>query len=426
MLPFSPEPSVFQTAKCFFSHGVMGHIDRDQPPVIESIWPSQSLSTSQPSSSTVPNTVKKLKKPWSSIQALGLVNQLELVVPQSCAKLVQRTLAMHASNSTTAQPRYAHVVMTLGQVLEGAFFTEYIKAGNVLMLSEGRLGQDNVFSLKDGHLTLYLEREAYERAGLVGKPHGAKGNRGLRSRWIVKIDLNPKAMWPGKSGFDRLIYACKNVFNTPRTWLFYNMFDGMLRDRGFILTVCIYTNKTAPTPDPLDAFSPKWVTIEPVVTRHAEIALPPLGRPASLLVGGGQGSDRLETEEAVTELYEWLSLVRLGSPRIQAADNIDPYLSRYQVPVSSDDDATAPSDDICTIRWRGFFSPTWACETLLGVLIAMQSSSSSSSPSRPWLAMSVSGFSSSIGPAGDSAECTFFRPADAPREFLLWDVHSHE
>ncbi|ERT01425.1 hypothetical protein HMPREF1624_02671 [Sporothrix schenckii ATCC 58251] len=408
MLPFAPEPSVFQASKCFFSHGVMGHIDPTQPPAIESIRPALSTPSSQSSTTRVPNTAKKLKKPWSSIQALGFVSRLELIVPQTCAELVQRTMAKQSPESS-AQPRYARVVMTLGQVLEGAFFTEYVKAGNVLMLSDGRLGQDNVFTLKDGRLTLYLEREAYERAGLVGKTHGAKGSRGLRPRWIVELDLNPKAMWPGKSGFDRLIYACKNVFNTARTWLFCSMFD-------------------VPNPNPLDAYAPTWVTVEPAVTTHANIALPPLIRPPSLLVGGGQGNDRMETEEAVTELYEWLSLVRLGSPRVHAADSIDPYLSRYQVPGSSSDDhdvATHPSDNIVTISCSGFLSPTWACQTLLDILIAFQSISSSS-PTSVWLSMSVSEFSSSMGLAGDGAECTFFRPADAPREFLLWDVHSHE
>lgn len=34
---------------------------------------------------------------------------------------------------------------------------------------------------------MYLDKEAYERAGLVGKPHGAKGNRGLRPRWSMSI-----------------------------------------------------------------------------------------------------------------------------------------------------------------------------------------------------------------------------------------------
>jgi ribonucleases P/MRP protein subunit RPP40 len=30
---------------------------------------------------------------------------------------------------------------------------------------------------------MYLDKETYERAGLTGKPHGAKGNRGLKPRW---------------------------------------------------------------------------------------------------------------------------------------------------------------------------------------------------------------------------------------------------
>ncbi|CAK7201772.1 hypothetical protein SEUCBS139899_004487 [Sporothrix eucalyptigena] len=402
MLPFSPEPSVLQAAKCFFSHGIMGHIDPAQPPAIDSI-PSTLLSSSVPASASG-NTAKRLKKPWSCIQALNFVSQVDLVLPRTCADEVQKKLAERPSMTRTRPQRYARVVMTLGQVLQGTFFTEYVKAGSVLMLSEGRLGQDNVFSLKDGRLTLYLERDSYERAGLVGKTHGAKGGRGLRPRWIVELDLNEKAMWPGKSGFDRLLYACQNVFSTPVTWLFCSMFD-------------------TPNPDPLAAFSPTWVTVEPSVTQHAQIVLPPLGRPASLLVGDGAGSDRLETEEAVVELYEWLSLVRLGSPRVEAADSIDPYLSRYQVPLPESDDASElPVGDICTLRWRGFFSPTWTCQTLLDVLISMPSTSSANA----WFSMSVSGFATSKGLTGESAEVTFFRPSDAPREYLLWEVHSHE
>jgi len=30
---------------------------------------------------------------------------------------------------------------------------------------------------------MYLDKEAYERAGIVGKPHGVKGKRGLKPRW---------------------------------------------------------------------------------------------------------------------------------------------------------------------------------------------------------------------------------------------------
>ena len=30
---------------------------------------------------------------------------------------------------------------------------------------------------------MYLDKETYERAGLVGQPHGVKGKRGLKPRW---------------------------------------------------------------------------------------------------------------------------------------------------------------------------------------------------------------------------------------------------
>lgn len=69
-----------------------------------------------------------------------------------------------------------------------------------MMLSEGTVGVDNVFVLKSGkswrtahhiptltdssgNLKMFLDKETYERAGLVGKPHGVKGKRGLRPRW---------------------------------------------------------------------------------------------------------------------------------------------------------------------------------------------------------------------------------------------------
>ena len=75
------------------------------------------------------------------------------------------------------------------------------------MLSKGRVDADNVFSLKDGNyppaspsdrrffakllnlgtLTIYLDKETYERAGLVGKPYGVKGKRGLKPRWGKRL-----------------------------------------------------------------------------------------------------------------------------------------------------------------------------------------------------------------------------------------------
>lgn len=130
--------------------------------------------------------------------------------------------------------------------------------GNVLMLSEGKSDIDNVYSLREGiHffslyqllplftyfdlgiLMLHLDKESYERAGLVGKPDGVKGKRGTKPRWgnfvalstedhadidlVVEIELRLPSMLHGKKGFDRVVYAFKNVLNTPVTWLFVDL-----------------------------------------------------------------------------------------------------------------------------------------------------------------------------------------------------------
>lgn len=34
-----------------------------------------------------------------------------------------------------------------------------------------------------GILSLHLDKESYERAGIVGKPEGVKGGRGTKPRW---------------------------------------------------------------------------------------------------------------------------------------------------------------------------------------------------------------------------------------------------
>lgn len=41
----------------------------------------------------------------------------------------------------------------------------------------------SVANPRAGTLTMYLDKETYERAGLVGMPYGPKGNRGLKPRW---------------------------------------------------------------------------------------------------------------------------------------------------------------------------------------------------------------------------------------------------
>ncbi|GKT83966.1 ribonuclease P 40kda subunit [Colletotrichum tofieldiae] len=335
-----PTPSVYQAPKCFVTYGTMAHVEPKQLPT--------------------------KGKPWAPILGQGFNHKVELILPQECCEVVHQKLVMDV-----AAPTFHRVIMTLGQVLDGAFFNEYIKRGNILMFSEGRTTVENVFSLREGLLTMYLDKETYERAGLVGKPHGVKGKRGLKPRWVVSYQLRDPSMLHGKKGFDRLVYACKNVLNTPVTWLFCN------------------AATTAPSADPLDQYFPTRYTCEPALVSDMHVQTAPLAIPNEVI----QNGDRPDLEDFATETYEWLSLIRLRSPRVDAEDNIDPYLSRYRVPSGTDADTPAHSK-VCKITWQGFFTSDWVRSVLINALVAL--------PSRAWVSLSATSFSK--GMAGDSSE----------------------
>lgn len=192
----SAPPTVYEASKCFFSHGRLSHLDPKQLPTA---WEARG-------------------KPWSSVLVDGFISRVSLTMSHD-----QWQSARGQVLGNARVPEFCRVSMTLLQILQGDFFTEYIKIGNIVMLCRGRTDLDNVFTLKDGRLTMFLDNETYERAGLVGKPQGAKGNRRLRPHWVVDLDLRSPSMLHGRPGFDRLVYACKNALTEPQTWLFCNM-----------------------------------------------------------------------------------------------------------------------------------------------------------------------------------------------------------
>ncbi|KAH8598793.1 ribonuclease P 40kDa subunit-domain-containing protein [Bisporella sp. PMI_857] len=179
-------------SKCIVTHGTMGHIDPKQPPT--------------------------KRKPFASLLNQHFIQKVEVILPEWLYEIVKDGFF-----TDRAKPTYSRVILPLGALLEGEFFNEYIKRGNILMLSEWRTGVDKVYSLREGILTLYLDKASYERAGIVGKPDGVKGKRGTKPRWIVEINLRLPSMLHGKRGFDRIVYAFKNVLNIPVTWLFCDL-----------------------------------------------------------------------------------------------------------------------------------------------------------------------------------------------------------
>ena len=88
--------------------------------------------------------------------------------------------------------------MKLSDLLHGPFFQDYIKHGDILMLSEGRPTIDNVFWLVNGVLKMELGRETYERLGWQGVPVEDGGKKHKKARFRIEIDLTSPSMVAGK------------------------------------------------------------------------------------------------------------------------------------------------------------------------------------------------------------------------------------
>lgn len=74
-------------------------------------------------------------------------------------------------------------------LISGEFFNSYIKVGNVIMLSEGRSGTDNVLSLSDGVLRIEVDKPTFEKLGLEGRPVGGEGKKHVKARFGKSISL---------------------------------------------------------------------------------------------------------------------------------------------------------------------------------------------------------------------------------------------
>ncbi|KAG5665881.1 hypothetical protein KAF25_010006 [Fusarium avenaceum] len=351
-------PSIYQSPKCLVTYGSMGHVDTKQAP--------------------------RKGKPWSSVMSLDFVHKVDLILPTEAYNAVSEQLA-----NTQKPPRYSRVVMSLGDIVQGDFFTEYIRKGDIMMLSEGQTTVDTLFTLHEGVLTMFVDKEIFERAGLPGKPYGPKGGRVSKPRWVITLNLRDPSMIRGKKGYDRLIYACKTVFTQPKTWLF-----------------CDKTIQTL-SPDPLQQFFPTAFTSTPNLSRDLPILQPSLEVDPEVLAE----NDHEALEWFATESYEWISLVRLGSPRVESQDSIDPYLSRYCVP----GEATSASK-ICKLSWEGFMSAPWLRGLLMEVLAAC--------PSGTWFSLSATCFSKNM--PGNSDDLTILKPPNAAGKYLMWETKASD
>ncbi|KAL4977527.1 ribonuclease P 40kDa subunit-domain-containing protein [Aspergillus desertorum] len=264
--------------------------------------------------------------------------QVEVTMPKEVYLSIESSLY-----SKLQKPRYARLSMTLSSLIEGDFFNIYIKTGNIVMISDGRSGLDNVFTLKEGVLRLELGKEDYEKTGLTGKPIRTGGKKHAKERFVVELNLRLPSMLHGKKGFQRIEWAFKNVLNKPTRWLFFDLATDS-------------TNVAKDDPL-LKGNNPEVIPCEPALTIHNNISTPSF---SDLNTSTQSESD---LKDICGEISEWLAMISLCSRCVSTNDDINPYLCRYNAPEIGD--AEAKATDLISLKWRGFIPPPWIIQLFI-------------------------------------------------------------
>lgn len=275
------------------------------------------------------------KAPFRAFAALPHAHTLDLLLPPEIWDVVRAHLDGLGARV------YARAYLGLEDILADDFLDAYVRNGSASMLAAGR---DTRMSLVDGVLRLEMARGVYERAGLVGAPVEDGGMKHQRSRWVVECDLKAGSMRRGKKGFERILWAAKNVLGESRRWLFWCANPSFGESVGEGREV-------------LSRHAPEVVALEPRVEGREGVAVPRLGV-------SGNGLSGLYDQEDALALLEWLDLLNLGSPRVRVASDIDSHLCRYDVP---DFGHGVEARGLVHVRWSGLLTPDFVRELFLEV-----------------------------------------------------------
>jgi ribonuclease P/MRP protein subunit RPP40 len=166
------------------------------------------------------------------------------------------------------------------------------------------------------------------------------------------------SMVRGKKGFERVLWACKDVFDHSLAWLFYDM------------------NATTKFDGPIAAHYPIVRSVKPTVSTLAAAVCPKF--PAEF----GPYDD-----EDAPELLEWLSLINGGCSQVLEAEHGEANISRYREPTFG---LAAPANeeqhealDLVHYQWHAFIPHSFATKVLLTAL---------KTSNKGWFAITAAGF----------------------------------
>lgn len=182
----------------------------------------------------------------------------------------------------------------------------------------------------------------------------------------MEIDLRQPSMLHGKKGFERIVWAFKNVLNHAVTWLFFDVGEKTkdLEKESVSSGANRHPSGDAGLPASTDSS-----TVLPILKHHpiTMTCVPEKRELKSLLVPSmkvfpeGDLSLPMDLAEETLELKEWLDLISLNSPRIENEDTIDPFLCRYAMPYGD----RAAVTQVVRVRWKGYLPNVWVRQLFL-------------------------------------------------------------
>ena len=176
-------------------------------------------------------------------------------------------------------------------------------------------------------------------------------------------------MLHGKKGFERLVWAARNVLNERRMWVFVEIAERAGKKRGADGEVKGESGGEVGEEEvegPIEAFHPTWCHVEPVETVMEGVGVPRvlerdvwdlrLRDAADGRKGLNSTALNHDERDSLEEVLEYLSLIAIDSPRVKEGDKVDPYICRYDLPGASggDEENQVRTTSLTRLRWTGF------------------------------------------------------------------------
>lgn len=140
-----------------------------------------------------------------------------------------------------------------------------------------------------------------------------------------------------------------------------------------------------------EKYHPEWHTLQPTTTEYTNILIPTFNSTTLTQSSTPSHTNSNDDTTYTSDLLEYLSLLALGSSRLQATDSIDPFLSRYTVPSLESTDNMS-TGDVVRLRYRGFIPTAY----LIRLFILMTKGLDGMKDGKAWGVIQAHGFGGEV------------------------------